>query len=228
MPYALPTVAEFKAQFSRDFPYAVPAGGARADVVSAAGVVTALNLVAGGQGYKDLPTVEVVDLDPGHGSGATATVTIKAGKVATITLTAGGANYSRPAVVFTGGSGDDTDPDYVQDADIAGAILDAQFNTNQALFDTQALFSRAFLYLAAHLLVDKLLMAGEGLASQYNWLTASKGVGDVSESFQIPQQIIDEPLFAGWSKTRYGAMYLQIISPLLTGNIASFHRNTLP
>lgn len=207
----------------------MPAWGARADLVlGMSGAITGLTLVAGGQGYKVLPTVEIVDLDPGHGTGATATVTIKAGKVDTITLTAGGANYSRPAVVFSGGNGDETDPDYVQDADIAGAIVDAQFNMNQALFDNQAMFARAFLFLTAHLLVDKLLMAGEGLASQYNWLTTSKSVGDVSESFQIPQRILDEPLFAGWSKTRYGAMYLQIISPLLTGNVASFHRDTLP
>lgn len=151
MSFSIPTVADFKAQFSRDFPYAVTPQG-----------------------------------------------------------------------------GDNSNPKKITDTDISGAILDAQFNVNEDLFSTQAFFSRAFLYLAAHQLVEKVKASMEGLASQYGWLTTGKSVADVSESFQIPDRISEDPLLANLSKTRYGAMYLQIVSPLLVGHVMALPRCTLP
>lgn len=226
MAYNFPTVGEFKAQFARDFPYAVPAWGAAAgDITLAAGAITAVALSAGGQGYKVAPTVTV---KAQAGAGATITATVAAGKVTGFVVGAGGAGYVAPTIEVTGGAGDETNLTEVQDADITGAIIDAKYNCSQALFDSQEAFSRAFLYLAAHCLVEKLLAAGEGMASQFNWLTAAKGVGDVSESFMIPDRITRDPMLATFSKTRYGALYLQIISPLLIGNIQTSYRQSLP
>ena len=144
-------------------------------------------------------------------------------------IVAAGAGYTiPPAVTITGGAGDNTDLNMVTDDDLSGAIADAQFNTNQDLFATQALYTRGYLFLAAHYLIEKLLMAGEGLSSQYAWLTASKAVGDVSESFEIPERIKKDPMLAAFSKTRYGAMYLQIISPQLVGGVFVMPRRALP
>ena len=78
------------------------------------------------------------------------------------------------------------------------------------------------------MLVEKLLASGEGLVSQYNWLTASKSVGSLQESFQIPEKISKDPMLSSFSKTRYGAMYLQIISPLLIGACFTSYRQSLP
>ena len=124
--------------------------------------------------------------------------------------------------------GDATDLEKVTDTDIAGAIQDAQFNVNPGLFPDQPSFTRAFLYLAAHQLVEKILMAAAGVQSQYSWLTAAKGAGGVTESFVIPEKVKEDPFLAHFSKTRYGAMYLQIVSPLLVGNVGSVFRATLP
>lgn len=227
MAFPVPTVSDFKAQFPRDFPYAVPAWGAAAGAaVLLGGVIqTPVPVLAGGQGYTAEPTVQIVDAS---GAGATATATIANGKVTAITITAGGAGYTAPTFLFIGGAGDDTRMDMVVDADIAGGLQDAQYNGSQALFDTASTYGRALLYLAAHCMIEKIQMAGQGLASQYNWLTVSKGVGDVTSSFQIPDKIMRDPMLASFSTTRYGAMYLQIISPLLVGNITTAHRQTLP
>lgn len=229
MAYAIPTPSDFKAQFSRDFPYAVPAWGAAGSASVLLGSVNGIALVGtGGQGYTSAPIV-VLDPPPTGGTQATATATIANGKVTGFVITAAGAGYLiAPNVVITGGAGDNTDLNMVTDDDLAGAILDAQFNTNQDLFGTQALFTRGYLFLAAHLLIEKLLMAGEGLASQYAWLTAAKAVGDVSESFVIPDRIMKDPMLAAFSKTRYGAMYLQIISPQLVGGVFVLPRRALP
>ena len=124
--------------------------------------------------------------------------------------------------------GDPGNLEKVTDDDIAGAILDAQFNINPGLFANQAMFSRAFLYLAAHQLVEKLLMGAAGVQSQYSWLTAAKSAGDVSLTSSIAEMIRENPFLAHLSATRYGAMYCQIVAPLLVGNVSSVHRVTQP
>ena len=230
MPFTIPTVSDFKSQFSRDFPYAVPAYGASGIAsINISGVVTSISLGAGGFGYATVPTV-IVGAAPGDlGTGATAIATIAGGQVTGFTVTNGGSNYGQPPIIIiTGGAGDPSDLSKVTDNDISGAIFDAQFNINEALFPTQQFFSRAFLYLAAHQLVEKLLAAQEGMGSQYSWLTVSKSIDSVTEGFQIPERIAQDPMLSHFSKTRYGAMYLQIISPQLIANVFVAFRETLP
>jgi len=226
VPYTIPSVSDFKTQFPRDFPYAVPAWGAIAGTaVLAAGVIQSAPINAGGQGYQTTPIVIIRDAS---GTGATATAVVAQGRVTGLAITAGGTGYSAPTFEFIGGAGDDTDMDKVVDADIEGGITDALFNGSQSLFDSQTSYARAFLYLTAHCIIVRIRMAGQGLASQATWLIASKGAGDVTSSFQIPDRIMRDPMLAAFSSTDYGKMYLQIISPLLVGNIGTAHRRTLP
>lgn len=225
MPYALPTVSQFKSQFARDFPYAVPAWGAQVTLTVASGVVTAAAVVSGGQGYKDLPTLTVADSE---GAGCVLTPTISGGQLTGVVVTSGGTNYVEPTVTVSGGAGDETDLSRVTDADIQQAILDTSYNVSQGLFENQQKFQNAFNYLAAHNLVEKLLAAGEGLVSQYNWLTGSKSVGNMQEAFIVPDRISRDPMLSAYSKTRYGMMYLQIISPLLIGGVFTSFRRTMP
>lgn len=227
MSYGFPTVAEFKSQFMRDFPFAVTAWGALGAITNNAGVLTMVTVTVGGRGYSDVPIVTAIDRN-GPGAGATFSATIAGGKVTAITVVTGGTGYVDPALVITGGAGDDTDLKKVTDDDIYGALIDAQFNINKDLFDTEAEFKRAFAYLQAHMLVEKIAAATQGLGSQYNWVTASKSVGNVSESFQIPPSILENPLLAAFSRTRYGAIYVQIIAPMLVGNMMTTFRQSLP
>ena len=229
MSFTIPTVSDFKSQFQRDFPYAVPAYGASGTAVISGGVVTSISLGAGGVGYATNPIISVGAAPGDQGTGATATASVSGGSVTGFTVTNGGSNYGTPPIItITGGAGDNTDLSKVTDNDISGAIFDAQFNVNQALFPTQDTFSRAFLYLTAHQLINKLQAAQEGMGSQFSWNTVSKGIDSVTESYDIPEKIAKDPMLSHFGKTKYGAMYLQIISPQLIANVLAAPRVTLP
>lgn len=111
------------------------------------------------------------------------------------------------------------DPDSVMDIDIEKALDLAKCNINMSIFCEQDCFNVAYLNLAAHFLVTNLRNSSQGLNGQYAWLTTSKSVGNVSIGSSVPQEILNNPLLAMYSKTNYGAMYLQLLAPLLTGVI---------
>lgn len=228
MAYAIPSVSDFKSQFDRDFPYAVPAFGGAATLTVVGGVITAVTKTANGEGYLSSPKCTVRDRGTPAGAGAVITVSVAQGGLNAFAIGAAGAAYVDPVLDITGGAGDESDDSRVRDKDILRAIQNAQFNVNQALFCDQASFQYAFGYLAAHCLVQNLLTAGQGMRSRFNWLTASKAVADVSESFVIPDQVKKNPFLASLSKTGYGGRYLEIISPLLVGNMLATFRQTLP
>ena len=107
--------------------------------------------------------------------------------------------------------------DYVRDKDIEKAQGEAYINVNDALASDQEQYSLFFNYMTAHYLVTDIGNSSQGLAGRYSWIESSKSVGSVSESFSIPQRILDNPELAMISKTTYGAKYLSMIVPLLTG-----------
>ncbi len=73
-------------------------------IVSASGVVTAIQPINVGSKYASAPTVSITG-NPG-GTGATATATVSGGEVTGYTVTAGGSGYvSAPQVSFSGGGG---------------------------------------------------------------------------------------------------------------------------
>lgn len=228
MGFSTPSVSDFKSQFPRDFPYAVPAWGATAGAVTVvAGVITAVAAGLPGQGYESAAKTNVL-VSEKNGAGAVIAAVVTFGRVTGFTVTNGGTGYSSPSIEITGGAGDDTDLKKVTNGDIMGALFDAGYNVNESLFGTQLEWSRAFNYLAAHMLVEKMLAAVQGLGAQYSWLTTHKMVGNVMQSFAIPKKIMDDPFLAQFSTTRYGAMYLQIIMPYLVGNMAASFRQSLP
>lgn len=116
----------------------------------------------------------------------------------------------------------------VKDADITKAIAEAGFNINQGLFSSQSEYTIGYLYLTAHYLVIDLRASSQGIAGQYSWLQASKSVGSVSESFSIPQRILDNPYLAMLSKTNYGAKYISLLLPRLIGQVFTVYGGTQP
>lgn len=225
MGYSPPTIDDFKAQFARDFPFAVPSYGARGLAAVVSGGIASVTLTAPGTGYSTAPAVAVTDKT---GTGVVVAATIANGAVTGFTVSAAGTGYVAPTIVVSGGSGSATDDKRIMDADITGALLDASFNVNGSLFADQARYTRASCYLAAHCLVERLRAAGEGMRSQFSWLVEDKGAGDVKVKYAIPPSILKSPFLAAISTTRYGARYLEIVTPLLVGNMAAFHRQTIP
>lgn len=123
---------------------------------------------------------------------------------------------------------DQTDMERVRDTDITRGITSASANFNEGLWESQAIFSEAYLLLSAHYLVTNLLNSSQGLRSQANWLTNAKSVMSVQESFSIPDRILRSPILAVYSKTGYGMAYLSLIMPRLVGNVALLQGNTTP
>jgi hypothetical protein len=232
--YILPTVPDFKTQFVRDFPYAVPvAGGGSGAVLTPTigsnpnGGILSIAITAGGSGYPGTPTVIA---QSGNGIGSFITASLTAGVVTGVTIVREGYGYTQvPTIYVSNGRGDNTDTSKVTDFDIASSQNKAaSFNMTQALWSSQAGFTIAYGLLSAHYLCEDLLAGGMGMNGKAEWLTQSKTVGNVTESYSIPDRILKSPYLSKLSKTTYGAQFLELISPQLIGNFASFHRDTLP
>jgi hypothetical protein len=229
--YQLPVVTDFKTQYPvRDFPYGVPptGGGSGALAVPTIGGagngITSWTVSVGGTGY---PANKVPDgiVQYGGGYGATVVVTITAGAVSGVAVANPGYGYvdqvNLPQLYISNGLGDNSNADKVSDFDIAGAQAKAMlFNVAQGIFASQAAFTTAYNLLSAHYLCETLLAAGTGLSGKAEWLTNSKTVGNVTESYAIPDRIMRSPYLSKLSKTTYGSQFLELVSPQLIGNFS--------
>ena len=108
---------------------------------------------------------------------------------------------------------------YIQDTDIEKAFEEADLNFNASLFTCCNKWQLVFCYLAAHYLVIDLNNALNPLALGTMGFTQSKSVGSVSESYGIPQWIMNDPNLGMYAQTGYGRKYLSLIRPYLVGNI---------
>lgn len=117
---------------------------------------------------------------------------------------------------------------YITDEDIQKAMWQAYLNGNEdfGANDDEKIF--IFLHLVAFYLVMDLKNASAGLNSSYAGLVASKSVGSVSESYNFPQWIVNNPLYSIYSQNGYGMKYLSLIIPYLSTTILfSTGRTTL-
>lgn len=104
---------------------------------------------------------------------------------------------------------------YTQDADIMNAIAEASVNFNCGLFPDKNTAKLVFLYLVAHYLtIDFINAQGTATAG----ILTSRSVGSVSESYTIPQWILNNSGLAPYSSTGYGIKYCTLIRPYLVGN----------
>lgn len=120
-----------------------------------------------------------------------------------------------------------TDPETsVLDSDIVKAYGQTNINFNPDLFANQESYTVGYLLMAAHWLVVDLRMSSQGISGAYSWIVQSKSVGSVSESFAIPQRILDNPEWAMLAQTNYGAKFLQLMIPQMSGQIFSVFGGT--
>lgn len=234
MAYLLPSIADFKTQFVRDFPFATPASvvgvvGATATAsVDDAGAVTAIAVDTAGSGLSNTSAPSVV-VYGGGGVGALASATVSAGSVTAIAVDSGGYGYTVAPQVYVALGGDNTISERVTDFDLARAFNAAEaFNFTRNLSGSQAAFTFAYNLLAAHYLCSMLQASGAGLGGKADWLVNGRAVGNVSENYSIPDRVLSSPFLSKLSKTTYGAQFLELVSPQLIGNYQSFHRPTLP
>lgn len=101
-------------------------------------------------------------------------------------------------------------------------------NFNADLWPDQPTYSLGYNLLTAHYLVLNIRQSSQGLSGQYNFTQVGKSAGSVSETFSIPPRILDNPVFAMLAKTNYGAQYLQLLLPQLSGQMFNAYGDTLP
>jgi hypothetical protein len=121
---------------------------------------------------------------------------------------------------------EDCSCEYITDADLTKAFTEAKINFNQGLFGTDDQLKTTFLYLAAHYLVNDLQTATAGVGSAGFFPVTSRSVGSVSESYGLPNWMMNDPVFGAYATTRYGQKYLSLIKPLLVGNVAVYEGAT--
>lgn len=122
-----------------------------------------------------------------------------------------------------------TDPNTsVLDSDISKAFLLTNVNFNQDLWSDQGSYNVGYFYLSAHYLVMNLRASSQGINGQFNFLQNNKAVGSVSEGFAIPQRVLDNPEWAFFFKTNYGAEFMALVLPQLAGQMYCVAGSTRP
>jgi hypothetical protein len=123
---------------------------------------------------------------------------------------------------------EDSELNYVTDGDIEKAFTEAQAVFNPAIFPDENTFELAYLYLTAHFLSLDLRSASQGVNSNAPTTVSSRSVGSVSESYAVPKAWNEDPNLQFYTTSYYGAKYLSMVTPLLTGNIQAVLGATLP
>lgn len=124
-----------------------------------------------------------------------------------------------------------TDPNQgVTDGDITRAFTDVNSVIDPCLFGDQASYTNAYLLLTAHFLVTNIRMSSQGLAGgPFSFLEQSSGAGAVSRGFAVPPRVLENPVFAAYCSTQYGARYLvTYVLPNAAGQMFSVQGTTQP
>ncbi len=108
---------------------------------------------------------------------------------------------------------------YVLDADITKAFIEAKQLLNQSLFNDNEGITLGYLYLTAHFLVLDLQRSSQGINSRGTILAQSQSVGSVSESGYLPDKMYNNIIFQQYLMTGYGYKYLNLVMPKLVGNV---------
>lgn len=117
---------------------------------------------------------------------------------------------------------------WVMDADIENAFVEAQSLFNIALYGTDAAATLAYMYLTAHWLAHDLKTALAGLTASGSFPVSSKSAGSVSESYSIPAQYVESPIISQYTSTAYGMKFLALTLPALVGNVGYVAGATVP
>ena len=116
----------------------------------------------------------------------------------------------------------------ITDADIANACVETNNEISQEVWESQAAYTQAYLFLTAHFLSMDLRAASQGVQGTGRGSQVSKGVGPISGGFALPQRVIDSPSWAAYMQTTYGKRYLDMLIPRSAGSCFSVPGSTQP
>lgn len=104
---------------------------------------------------------------------------------------------------------------YVTDEDIEKAMSQAICNGNENFGENCNEKINIYLHLVAFYLVMDLKNAQTGMNGGVAGVVSSTHVGDVSESYAIPQWMLNDPMYSMFAQNGYGLKYLSLIAPYL-------------
>lgn len=110
---------------------------------------------------------------------------------------------------------DDDKYNYILDEDIQKAMSQALVSSKSFGDDCNEI-KNIYLHLVAYYLVVDLKNSSSGIGSSYSGIVQSKHVGDVSESYAIPQWLQQSPMYSMFGQNGYGLKYLSLIAPYLS------------
>lgn len=114
----------------------------------------------------------------------------------------------------------DASLNFIQDADITKALLEAGDNFNSGCIgDGGSQTTRIFMYLVAFFLVQNIQNSTKGLAATARFPIAGTSVGGVSVSSEIPERYKKDPFLSQFTTNAYGMRYLQLAEPYARGNV---------
>lgn len=104
---------------------------------------------------------------------------------------------------------------YITDNDIEKAMSQAKLNSNSRFGDSDNDKITIYLHLVAFYLCVDIKNSSAGVNSSYSGIVASKSVDGVSTSYNIPQWLMNNPMYSLYSQNGYGLKYLSLIAPYL-------------
>jgi len=123
----------------------------------------------------------------------------------------------------------DSKNNYIQDSDITRALDLAILQFNKGIIGREYEAKLSFLYLTAFYLVENTKMALAGISSSgASFPVNNKSVGNVSESFTVPEQYTKSPVLSYYTSNQYGVFYLNIIYPRTRGTMKIASGGTQP
>ena len=102
---------------------------------------------------------------------------------------------------------------YITDDDINKAMTQAYPSANEMFGETCQEKINIYLHLIAFYLVLDIKNASAGVNSGFMGTLSSKSVGDVSESYNVPQWLLENPMYSIYGQNGYGLKYLSLIAP---------------
>lgn len=104
---------------------------------------------------------------------------------------------------------------YITDNDIEKAMSQAKLNSSTRFGNNCNDKKTIYLHLVAFYLCVDTQNAASGVNSSYRGSIASKSVDGVSVSYNIPQWMMESPMYSLYSQNGYGLKYLSLIAPYL-------------
>ena len=113
----------------------------------------------------------------------------------------------------------DSVDNYVSDADIERAKIEAIASFNTELYSSEEIGRLIFLYLWAFYLAYDLSLAQGGAYGSVTFPVTDVTVGSVHEGYYVPKAYLEDPILGFYARNGFGLKYLNLVYAKTIGNV---------